>query len=582
MSEQDQRDDLIGKTLGQYEILEEVGRGGMATVFKARQLSMNRIVAVKVLPRHFLHDPGFFERFEREVDVISHLEHPHILPIYDYGKAENTPYIAMRYLGGGSMAQLIRRGPVPVEQLDRPFGQVAQALDHAHRQGIIHRDLKPGNVMLDEEGNAYLSDFGIARIMGSNLTGSMIIGTPAYMSPEQANGFSLDARSDIYSLGVVLFELITGREPYQAETPMALLLKHINEPMPPLSDFRADVPLAVEQVIAKATAKDPNQRYSSAGQMAHDFSEALRDPRRSTRAPMPMTDDAPTIMPDTGSGLRGGARPTPFPGTPAPTNPPRTPYPTGPATPYPPPQPVTPVSGAYQQTPYGQTPYPGTPPPGTPYPGTMPPPQAAPSRMPLIIGGILVLAVLVLIGVVAVPKLTSGGEIPVTRVAETIPPATPFASAQVVSTDHYLISIPKAWIPPQGFLDQSSSGVIVHMWQASDESAYAALSLKTADVQSADSYKAAVADYTQQYYKTQRAKDLTLIDEATAPDGTVRQSYRLGQETQTPYSPGQVDVFFLRRSPYLAILELYSADSTGNTLVQTFQQILDSVDIKTS
>ncbi|MBZ0275487.1 MAG: serine/threonine protein kinase, partial [Anaerolineae bacterium] len=292
-------DELIGKVLGKFEILEEIGRGGMATVYRARQLSMNRIVAVKILPHHFLHDPGFFERFEREVDVIAHLEHPHILPIYEYGKAEDVPYIAMRYLAGGSMAQMVRRGVPDLRDLDKPFKQIAEALDHAHRQGIIHRDLKPGNIMLDENGNAYLSDFGIARVLGSNLTGSAIIGTPAYMSPEQANGLPLDARSDIYAMGIVLFELVTGHEPYQAETPMGLLLKHINEPVPSVRRYRPDVPPGVDLVIQRATAKDPNARYPSAGEMAKDFSAALVGGAATAAVSRPAMDDMPTIMPGT-------------------------------------------------------------------------------------------------------------------------------------------------------------------------------------------------------------------------------------------------------------------------------------------
>jgi len=278
MTDEQPKDELIGKNLGQFEILQEIGRGGMATVYKSRQQSMNRIVAVKVLPQHLLHDPGFYERFEREVEVISTLEHPHILPIYDYGQSDGVPYIAMRFLGGGSLEDQIRRqGPVMVDDLERPLRQIAQALDYAHKQGIIHRDLKPGNIMLDEGGNAYLSDFGIARVMGSEMTGSMIIGTPSYMSPEQANGLPIDARADVYALGVVLFELITGRLPFQAETPMAVLLKHINEDVPPIADFREDVSVVVEEVVRKATAKDPDDRFSSAGDMALAFSAALRD-----------------------------------------------------------------------------------------------------------------------------------------------------------------------------------------------------------------------------------------------------------------------------------------------------------------
>ena len=567
MSESKSKDDLIGKTLGQYEILEEIGRGGMATVYRARQLSINRVVAVKVLPRHLLHDPGFFERFEREVDVIAHLEHPHILPIYDYGKADDVPYIAMRYLAGGSLAQLIRRGQPPLEDLDRPFTQVAQALDYAHRQGIIHRDIKPGNIMLDEAGNAYLSDFGIARVLGSNLTGSAIIGTPAYMSPEQANGLPLDARSDIYALGVVLFELITGREPYQAETPMALLLKHINEPMPPISMFRQQVPLEVEQVIFKATAKDPGQRYSSAGDMARDFSEALRGRRQTGAA----GEDTPTIIPE-GAVLGRATPPTPTPYPPYQAPPPApTPYP-----PYqtPPPAPYSqPTPYPAQPTPYGQpVPHPPGAPPPTPYP------PAAPRRrslLPLLIGGLVVVVGLVVTGLVVVPNLTPR-EALVTLVPQTLGTPTPFASAQLVQTDEYSIAVPRVWIPPQGFYDLSDAARQVHVWQDTNLQAYVALALVEADVSSPDRYAAAAARYRQQYFE-QRGDQYRLIDSAIAPDGTRRDSYRA---EQPPFPPGQVDVFYLQRAPYLAVLEVFSSDVTGNAFVPTFQQILDSVRIK--
>jgi serine/threonine-protein kinase len=574
----EQRDDLIGKLLGQYEIIEEIGRGGMATVYKARQASISRIVAVKVLPRTFLHDPSFFERFEREVDVIAHLEHPHILPIYDYGKAEDMPYIAMRYLGGGSMAQLIRRGRQPLEKLDRPFMQVSQALDHAHRQGIIHRDLKPGNIMLDEEGNAYLSDFGIARIMGSNLTGSMIIGTPAYMSPEQANGLPLDARSDIYALGIVLFELITGREPFQAETPMALLLKHISEPMPPLASFRPDIPDEVERVIMKATAKDPNQRYSSAGDMAKAFSEALRDPRPSTRTAATPFEDNPTILPDTG---RGVARPTPPPVTPYPPQamPQQTPYP--PQQPYPYQQTPPPTPYGYAQTPpptpYGypqQTPYPGTQPGVPPYPPQAQQPAPQRSRLPLILGGAAVLIALAVAALVVVPGLTPQ-EVPVTRVAAEIGTATPFPSAQVVQGRNYSISIPREWIPPQGFFDLSSDQRQVHVWQDVNLEAYVGLTLRPTDVSGVGQYAEAVAAYVETFYDPQT--HLTLIEASEAEDGTVRRSYRMVGATTPEFPAGQLDVFFLRRAPYLVVLELYSADAQGSRLVPTFQDILDSV-----
>ncbi|MEM6285488.1 MAG: protein kinase, partial [Chloroflexota bacterium] len=275
MSSPNTPQNLIGQQIGQFTILEEVGRGGMATVYRATQQSINRDVAVKVLPQQFLHDPGFFERFKREVDVVAHLEHPHIVPIFDYGESDGMPYIAMRYLAGGTLRSLIAEGQPPLRNLILPMQQVASALDHAHLQGIIHRDLKPGNVLLDASGNAYLTDFGIARVLNSDLTGSAIIGTPAYMSPEQARGDVLDARADVYSLGVVLFELITGQEPFQAETPIAMILKHLHERVPNLSDIRTDVPADVDKVIAKATEKSPADRYSSAGALAEAFTKAV-------------------------------------------------------------------------------------------------------------------------------------------------------------------------------------------------------------------------------------------------------------------------------------------------------------------
>jgi serine/threonine protein kinase len=538
MSEQNgqpKKDELIGKTLGQFEILEEIGRGGMATVYRARQTSINRIVAVKILPRHLLHDPSFFERFEREVDVITHLEHPHILPIYDYGEADGIPYIAMRYLAGGSMAQLIRRtmGAMPLEQLEKPFVQVAQALDYAHQQGIIHRDLKPGNIMMDESGNAYLSDFGIARVLGSNLTGSAIIGTPAYMSPEQANGLPLDARSDIYALGVVLFELITGREPYQAETPMALLLKHINEPLPPIQNFREDVPQAVEKVIAKATAKDPNQRFSSAGDMARSFQDSLHTPSTAPTRKAAATEDPATVVPPL-------------------------------ATP-------PPLASPVQSIP-------------APITGTATAPAAERrSNTPLIIGGVV--ALVVVIGVIAV--LALGGNAASTP-TPTPPPTdvpaqalvpTPFSNAQTITTDLYTVSMPRAWIPPQGFSDMSRDNFMIHMWQDPNLTYFVALAMPTnATISDEASFRAAIDQYDQR--EISQLENLTLIDEMTFADGSVRRSYRLEGptgENSPDFPPGQLDVFFLNRAPHFVVLNTYSADSTGNDLVGTFQSILDSL-----
>jgi serine/threonine protein kinase len=530
-SGQPKKDDLIGKTLGQFEILEEIGRGGMATVYRARQMTMNRVVAVKILPRHLLHDPGFYERFEREVDVIAHLEHPHILPIYDYGESDGVPYIVMRYLAGGSMAQLIRRGGglVPINQLEKPFVQVAQALDYAHQQGIIHRDLKPGNVMLDESGNAYLSDFGIARVLGSNLTGSQIIGTPAYMSPEQANGLPLDSRSDIYSLGVVLFELITGREPYQAETPMALLLKHINEPIPPIKNYRDDVPEAVEGVVGKATAKDPNARYPSAGDMGKGFQEALHTPNTApTRKPAPTPEDPPTYVPA-----------------------------------------ATPLPGA-----------------SIPAPVTGMPVAAAPNRMPLIVGGIV--GLIVIVGVIAVIAITrppdptptppppSSVPTEVSQQADAIPTAP--SGFQTVRNDQYVVSIPNNWI--QGFIDLSDDERAVHLWQGQDREFYVALETpRNVSISDSNSFQTAVNDYESRYLTTRPS--LTLIDgQEDIAEGWIRRSYRMVGATNPDFPPGQLDVFYLNRAPYLIVVNSYSADSTGDTLVPAFQTVLDSLRVR--
>ena len=282
------KDGLIGKTLGRYEILKEVGRGGMATVYSARQKSINRQVALKILPPYFLHDPNFFERFRREVQVITTLEHPHILPIYDYGKVNDIPFIAMRLLTGGSMREMIQEGGVQqLVAVQRPLNQIAQALDYAHHNNIIHRDLKPGNILMDDSGNAYLSDFGIAHVAGSNITGTGILGTPAYMSPEQVNGQVISNYSDIYSLAIVLFELITGELPYKDKILSAILIKHVTEPLPLIRDFRDDVPPEIDAVLAKAASKKPEDRYDTASEFAQAFSEALNTVSMSTSTLLP-------------------------------------------------------------------------------------------------------------------------------------------------------------------------------------------------------------------------------------------------------------------------------------------------------
>jgi photosystem II stability/assembly factor-like uncharacterized protein len=271
--------DLIGKTLGAYRILEQVGVGGMATIYKAYQPSMDRYVAVKVLPHYLAQDRDFVKRFQREARAIAKLEHAHILPVHDYGEADGVTYIAMRYVDAGTLKQHLAHGPLSLEEISRLVGQIGGALDYAHRLGVIHRDVKPGNVLIDEQGNTYLTDFGLARILETSqqLTASGVgVGTPAYMSPEQGQGVKVDHRSDIYSLGVILFEMVTGQVPYQAETPMAVMLKHINEPLPLPRAVNSAVPESIERIILKALAKDPAHRYQTADELAQALAAATR------------------------------------------------------------------------------------------------------------------------------------------------------------------------------------------------------------------------------------------------------------------------------------------------------------------
>lgn len=265
---------LIGKSIGQYEIIEEIGRGGMGTVYKAYQRSLNRYVAIKILPLSKAQDPEFVERFYREARTAAALKHPNILPVYDAGSTEDFYYIVMGYAEGGTLEDLIRMGPLDIEIAIKIVVQLAEALEYAHSKGVIHRDIKPSNILLDEEGRPLLSDFGIAKALeGTKLTQTgIIIGTPEYMSPEQGQGKKIDHRSDIYSLGVVLYEMLTGQLPFKADTPMGIIYKHISEPPPPIRKLRPDVPKWLEEIIMKALAKNPEDRF----QKARDLAQALK------------------------------------------------------------------------------------------------------------------------------------------------------------------------------------------------------------------------------------------------------------------------------------------------------------------
>ena len=260
----------IPTKIGRYEIKSELGRGGMATVYRAFDPSFDREVAIKVLPREMMHDPQFRVRFEREIKMVAGLEHPSIVPVYDVGDEGGQPYFVMRYMMGGSLAGLIEKGKIPIEETARIVEKIAQGLTYAHKKGIVHRDLKPDNILFDGNGDPFISDFGIAKLTesASSLTGSGVIGTPAYMSPEQAQGNEIDGRSDIYGLGVILYQMLSGQQPYNADTPMGVVVKHITEPVPEILNMIPDLPHEVDDIIKSSMAKDRNKRYSTAVELA--------------------------------------------------------------------------------------------------------------------------------------------------------------------------------------------------------------------------------------------------------------------------------------------------------------------------
>lgn len=335
-------ENLAGIQLGPYQVMEAFGEGGMATIYKGYQPSMERYVALKVLPRKLAESPEFVGRFKQEAKMLANLMHPHILPVFDYGDAQGYTYIVMPLVSGGTLAQRMSGGrPIPMAEIVVMMSQVGSALGYAHSRGLVHRDIKPSNVLIDENGNCLLTDFGIAKLYEANSgftnTGALV-GTPSYMSPEQAKGVSIDYRSDIYSLGVILYEMATGRVPYQAETPIAVAIKHIQDPLPLPKIVNPGMPDYLERIIVKALAKNPENRYQSAGALV----EALQAMERGNMPDMAPVQNSTLIME---GGLSGVSEPSNGSASSSsvsapPQQPTKTPPPAAPP-------PVRPVTGSY-------------------------------------------------------------------------------------------------------------------------------------------------------------------------------------------------------------------------------------------
>jgi len=299
---------LIGQSLGRYHILEQLGEGGMAIVYKAYDTRLERDVAIKII-RTDQFAPAMLERilkrFEREAKSLARLSHPNIVKVLDYGDYESSPYLVLEYLPGGTLKQRLGK-PVSYQEATRMLLPIARALAYAHQQGIIHRDVKPSNILITTSGEPMLTDFGIAKLLeadeGQTLTATGVgIGTPEYMSPEQGMGREIDARADVYSLGIVFYELVTGHKPYVADTPMAVVLKHVTDPLPRPQRFVPDLPDAVEKVLLKALAKEPQNRYPTmeafAGGMERLAAEAGKGlPRATMPKTPPKVDTQETIL----------------------------------------------------------------------------------------------------------------------------------------------------------------------------------------------------------------------------------------------------------------------------------------------
>jgi len=264
--------------IGRYKVESELGQGGMATVYLAHDPYIQRQVAIKVLSYQLTADALFQEFFQREAEVIAALEHPCIVPIFDFGQHGTQPYFVMRHMVGGSLQDRLEKEKLKPHQISRIIDRVAEGLDAAHAKGIVHRDVKPANILFDAKGKAYLCDFGLAKLLRQSIDSTddtLFVGTPEYMSPEQVRDDRLDGRSDVYALGVVLYYALAGQPPFDAGSSMATAQAHITEPVPNILDVKPGLKSVWGEIIAKAMAKDPAQRHSTAGELALDVREVI-------------------------------------------------------------------------------------------------------------------------------------------------------------------------------------------------------------------------------------------------------------------------------------------------------------------
>jgi tRNA A-37 threonylcarbamoyl transferase component Bud32/thioredoxin-like negative regulator of GroEL len=291
-----------GENVGAYRIVEKLGQGGMATVYKAYHAALDRYVAIKVMHAAFLEDPNFLARFQREARIVAKLDHPLIIPIYDFAEHDGQPYLVMRFVEGETLKARTRSEPLDRAEIIRVAKAVSGALAYAHDQGVLHRDIKPSNILLTPEGGVYLTDFGLARMAEageSTLSRDMMVGTPQYISPEQAKGVrELDARTDIYSLGVVLYELLVGQAPFTADTPYAIIHDHIFTPLPMPRELNPSLPEPTERVLLKALAKEPDDRFQSVDELMTALQNALgpsaeREAAETIAVPPPSTVSHP-------------------------------------------------------------------------------------------------------------------------------------------------------------------------------------------------------------------------------------------------------------------------------------------------